>query len=334
MAINKWLKKSTIWLLTIIIGIGVFYFSYQLFKPRNENKMSAQVIAIKSGTSLNEITNDLYEESIIRSPLFFELYLRIRGLTTEIKAGHYRLTSKMSMLDIIDKLIKGKTAFYEFTVPEGMTVKEIATKLSNYGFNSKDFLKIVKKKKLKWLPERSKVNYNLEGFLFPATYYLSYDSFEKDVVKKMLEEFKERINPLQMEVKKSDYNLYQIITIASLIQAEAKLEEEMNLISSVIYNRLKRGMKLQLDATVQYALDKHKSKLFYSDLEVDSPYNTYKNYGLPPGPINNPGIKAIKAALNPAKTDYLYYVATEDGKHKFTKTYKAHLRVQKELKDK
>jgi len=128
--------------------------------------------------------------------------------------------------------------------------------------------------------------------------------------------------------------LNQIITIASLIQAEGQVAREFPLISSVIYNRLEINMKLQIDATIQYILPERKARLLYSDLKVDSLYNTYLNYGLPPGPINSPGLKAIKAALNPVQTDYLYYVASGDGEHKFTKTYQQHLKVQDEMKGK
>lgn len=321
--------------LFMVVGIvlGIIYYGYKLYIPVDGQQQVEKIIKIDSGSSLVLISQKLYQQNLINNPFIFKTYVKLKGWEDNIQAGYYRLNSGVPIVDIVKKLAAGETATYQFTIPEGATVEEIAVKINNKGYqiNKEKFLQLAKKEKLNFLDNREQTKYNLEGFLFPETYRFSYGSSEEEIINKMLAEFKRQINPLRDTIKRSEYSLYQIIIIASLIEAEAKVTEELTLISSVIYNRLQRKMKLQLDATIQYVLPERKARLFYSDLEVGSLYNTYHYYGLPPGPINNPGLEAIKAALNPAETDYLYYVAIGNGRHKFTKTYQQHLKVQKQL---
>lgn len=326
--------KAIILLIVAAIILGLTYYEYKLYTPANGDQKIEKVIKIDPGSSLVLISQKLAQENLINNPFIFKTYVKLKGLEDNIQAGYYKLNSKLTIVNIVKKLASGQTATYQFTIPEGATVEEIAVKVDNKGYqiNKKKFLRLAKQKKLNFLANIEQTKYNLEGFLFPETYRFSYGSSEEKIINKMLAEFKRRVNPLKAEIKRSGYSLYQIITIASLIEAEAKVKEELSLISSVIYNRLQRRMRLQLDATIQYILPQRKDRLFYSDLEVESLYNTYQYYGLPPGPINNPGLETIKAALNPAQTDYLYYVAIGNGRHKFTKTYRQHLKVQRELK--
>jgi UPF0755 protein len=279
-----------------------------------------------------KIAEHLKQEKIIDSNFFLRLYVKLRGLDDEIQAGHYKLSSSMSVVEIVDKLVAGETATFRVTVPEGSTVEQIASRLAGSGLDKEKFLELAREKELDLLANAAKTRYNLEGFLFPETYKFSYGSSEKEVIKVMIEQFKQQVSPFQEQIDKMGYDLYEIVTIASLIQAEAKIKEENHLISSVIYNRLEQGMRLQVDATIQYALPTHKSRLYYSDLEIESNYNTYNYRGLPPGPINNPGLEAIEAALNPADTDYLYYVAAGGGSHEFSRTYEEHLSIQRRLR--
>jgi UPF0755 protein len=314
--------------------MNLIFFSYgrQLLEPVSSKAIADEIIEIESGSSLEKVTNQLDEKGLIKDPLAFKVYLRIRGLATKIQAGYYKLSSNMSAIEIADKLVKGKAATYKVTLPEGITIEELGDLLAQRGLNKERFLSLAKDKEFNLFSTPSTVKYNLEGFLFPETYQIPYGADEEEIIDIMLAEFKRRVKALEEEIEKSEYSLYEIITIASLIQAEAQIEDEAPIIASVIYNRLNRGMKLQLDATVQYSLPERKSRLLYSDLKVDSEYNTYQNSGLPPGPINNPGIDMIKAALNPETTDYLYYVVTEKGRHTFTKSYQEHLEVQRGLK--
>ncbi|WP_018249766.1 endolytic transglycosylase MltG [Orenia marismortui] len=313
---------------------GLFSYVDRLLGPVNTLKSEDKVIEVEPGSSVVRVSNKLYENQLIRSPMAFKFYIKLKGLATEIQAGYYRLNSKMPATEIAEKLVKGQVATYSITIPEGKTIEEIGQVLAKHELDEEKFLSLAKNKEVVFIKSNPKVKYNLEGFLFPETYQIPYGANEEEIIDIMLKEFERKISLLKDEIKESKYNLEEIITIASLIQAESKLDQEGPLVASVIYNRLNKNMKLQLDATVQYSLSKRKSRLLYSDLKVDTPYNTYKNYGLPPGPINNPGIEAIKSALDPKETNYLYYVLTTDGKHRFTESYKEHLQVQNRLNNK
>ncbi|WP_408954790.1 endolytic transglycosylase MltG [Natroniella sp. ANB-PHB2] len=334
MAVIKVLKRIGLILLLVFVLINFALFNYgrQLLEPVDYNlAQEDKLVEIEPNTSTNRIGKILYEKGLIRSPFGFRIYLRVKDLSRRVQAGHYKLNSGMSTPDIIDKLVRGKTADHIITVFEGARVEQTADLLARKGFDRDEFLELARNKKLDFLPKRDDIKYNLEGFLFPNTYRIPYGSSERDVVRIMLNEFNRQVSVLEEQIQDSDYDLHEIVTIASLIEGERKVASEEPLIASVIYNRLEIGMRLQLDATVQYSLPEHKSRLLYRDLEVESPYNTYKISGLPPGPINNPSLSAMKAALNPAETDYLYYVATTGGYHEFTRTYQEHLDVQRGL---
>ena len=177
------------------------------------------------------------------------------------------------------------------------------------------------------------IKFKLEGYLYPNTYRIEKNFKPLKIYKLMLKEFEDKwLLKLKNKANNSKYNISELVTIASIVEKEAKLVEEKAIIAGVIYNRLEENMKLQIDATVQYVLPRRKERLLYSDLKFDSKYNTYLYAGLPPGPISNPGANSLEAALNPKKTEYLFYFAREDGSHQFSKTYEEHLRKQNELK--
>lgn len=332
-------KKVVIVFLFLICSSMLFYYGCILLEPASEllDIKVEKIIFIKPGSTVDKIAQQLSQENIIVDPLVFKLYLRFKGVAEKVQAGHYRLSSKMTLNQIINKLITGDMANYQLTVPEGATIENIAHRLTKRGIKKEEFLKLAHSTRLNFVnlkPQaREKIIYTLEGFLFPDTYRIPYGSSAQKIISIMVDGFRGRIDDLDYQIVNSKYDLQEIITIASLIQSEGQLEHEFPVISSVIYNRLERGMKLQIDATIQYILPQRKARLLYSDLKVDSPYNTYLNYGLPPGPISNPGLTAIKAALQPAETDYLYYVAVGDGEHKFSETYREHLKAQNKLED-
>ena len=221
------------------------------------------------------------------------------------------------------------------TVPEGYTIEEIAALMEEKELCSKDeFLEAVKNYELPSFVEvNEKRRYNLEGFLYPDTYLIEKGTSANNIIEKMLERFYSVIKEVEKEnnIAIKDEDIDNIITIASMIEKEASVDIDRPLISSVIYNRLEKGMKLQLDATVLYALGEHIDVVFNKHLEVDSPYNTYKYSGLPIGPIASPGIECIKAALLPSDTDYLYYILQKDGTHYFTDSYDDFLAKKEEL---
>ena len=334
-------KMVIVGLILLICCSAFFYYNYLLLQPASKllGVNVQQVIFIKSGSTINDIAKKLREKKLIAYPSLFKFQVRLTGTAPKLKAGYYRLGSQMTVGEIINKLVKGEMATYKLTVPEGTTIEKIALQLEKKGIKKEKFLSIARTKDLDYLSislkNKKKIIYSLEGFLFPDTYQIPYGSSASEIIEIMLKEFKEKIGPLKSEIQDNEYNLKEIITIASLIQAEGKIDNELKIISSVIYNRLNIRMKLQMDATIQYVLPERKARLLYSDLKVDSPYNTYLHYGLPPGPINNPGLAAIKAALNPADTDYLYYVVVgDDGQHKFSKNYRQHLKIQNDLEAK
>ena len=246
----------------------------------------------------------------------------------------------MDVYDIIDELVKGakNENVVQFTIPEGYEIRQIADKLSEQGLVDKDrFLELVSDKKyfedkylfLKELEEGQ----GLEGFLFPSTYEVYIDATEEEIIDKMLSLFYEVYEQnIKEGMGKYKLNLNELVTLASIIEREGKLDEERELISAVFHNRLNQGMLLQSCATVQYALGERKERLSDKDTQIQSVFNTYIHEGLPPYPIASPGKASLVAAINPADVDYLFYFALQDGSHVFTRTYNEHLRLQNEMR--
>ncbi|AIS52340.1 hypothetical protein TKV_c11690 [Thermoanaerobacter kivui] len=331
------LVPLTIAVIFLIFSAFVYYQS--LFQPVTANTDAPQkVINIPKGYSTVKIGKILKENNLIKNEWFFVLRVKALNADGKLQAGKYLLSSNMTTDQIIKKIAAGKVQndTIKVTIPEGFTVKDIAEKLSQLGLvNKNKFLEVAQNDTfnydfLKDIPKDRPSR--LEGYIFPDTYQIPVDASEKEIINSMLKRFEEVYNTtIKDNAKNVGMSPDQIVIIASMIEKEAVVDKDRPLIAGVIYNRLKKHMKLQIDATVQYALGKHKDKLLYKDLEVDSPYNTYQHYGLPIGPICNPGFKSIEAALFPAKHDFYYYVAKEGGSHIFTKTYEEHLKAQKAI---
>lgn len=315
-------------------GSGIYYLS----SPVEEEQVKQQQVEIKAGMSSNQVAATLAEAGLIREPLLFRAAVRIRGVEHRLQSGYYDFNTAMSLNEIIDSMVMGRVFKQQFTIPEGATVESIAQRIATQtDVEAEDFLTAAERLsqdfKLLQDYDLSQRKYPLEGYLFPDTYRVVRGVSSDKLVEVMLRQFMAKLDgELWAQIEESEYKVDEIINIASLIEGEAKYDQERELIAGVIYNRLEKGMRLQLDATVQYALSERKDRILYRDLEIESPYNTYRVAGLPPGPINNPGLASIKAALNPAETDYLYYFALEDGSHKFSKSYQEHLRLQNELR--
>ncbi|AQS58389.1 aminodeoxychorismate lyase [Desulforamulus ferrireducens] len=324
-------KKIFLLLLFVIFGL-LWQYAFSLLEPLDTSGQAPDVLFQVSPKSYTvEIAQKLEQQKIIRSAKAFRLYARYHGLDNQIKAGYYLLNPAMSVEEILNHLVRGKTATKTFTIPEGYTLKQITNTLANKGFIREELftdLLIDGEFNYSFLQGLPRGERRLEGYLFPETYSIALDSTEKDIINVMLAGMDRQIKELKLEEKAKAQNLtlHQAITIASMIEREARKDEDRALISSVIHNRLKIGMLLQIDATVEYALGGHREKIYYRDLEIDSPYNTYKYKGLPPGPIAAPGRESLLAAVTPAQTKYLYYVAKPDGYHAFAETYEEHLR--------
>lgn len=286
---------------------------------------------VKQGDSINKIAEYLLNKKVIRSKNFFLYYAKIKGFDRNIMVGNYIISTNKDLDFLFKKLTSGKSDFAIVTIPEGYNLYQIAKKLEEKGLLKKEDLlnaKISDFDKEGLIQLDKNAYYELEGYLYPDTYYIPYNLTSKEIINIMFERFINKYKPFIKRQKELNLSLREVITIASLIEKESYNDEERRRISGVIYNRLQRNMPLQIDATVIYAItkgEKHINRLYYKDYKFESPYNTYKIIGLPPGPIASPGIKSIEAALNPEKHQYLYYVLSGNG-HVFSKTYEEHIK--------
>ncbi|MGD9496634.1 MAG: endolytic transglycosylase MltG [Armatimonadota bacterium] len=288
-----------------------------------------RIVHIPPGSGAARITQILASEGLIANGRAFGLMLALSGLGGKLQAGHYELSPTMSARAIAEKIASGDVATRRITIPEGLTLQQIAERVAEAGLAEREaFLAAAVPATVADGAEMPLPEGTLEGYLFPETYEFTYDDGAAAIVTRMVHELYERfVAPHREEIARRGLSLHQIITLASLVEREAQVERERALIAGVIQNRLDRGMRLQIDATVQYALGEHRPRLLYRDLQVDSPYNTYRHAGLPPGPIAAPGLPSLLAALRPAPTDALFYVARSDGTHVFTRTYEEHQRA-------
>ena len=332
------MKKRHFKIIPIII-IAAFIIILLAYRNIINNPLKVDediVIDVNEGDSFYSIMNSLKEEDKIKGVSFIKLYVKVLNKEIEVKSGEYLLHKNSSVNDIIETLTKEPALnLINITIPEGYTIEDIGKKLEEEGVCSKeDFILAVKEYELpSYVKVNSEKRYNLEGYLFPDTYLIEIGESPKEIISKMLARFEEVLNiaESELDIKINDEDIEDIVTIASIIEKEARLDNERSLVSSVIYNRLKDDMMLQIDATVIYALGEHVETVYHKDLEVDSPYNTYRNYGLPIGPISNPGLESIKAALNPEKTNYLFYVLQDDDSHYFTNDYEDFINKQDEI---
>jgi len=320
-------------LLLAVAGSILNYFQIFSSKKNGQNI----TFSIARGSSVGAISSILEDKGLIKSSFIFKLLIKHTRTGDKLQAGDYTLNTGMSMMEIIDNLQKGQVAkTYDFTVPEGFTSRQIARLLKEKGsVDEKEFLDIVKTGRgVNFKYTHLMKGHSLEGFLFPDTYSVYKDSTPLEIITKMVKRFEEVVpSNAEQIAKKRGLSFYKLIVLSSLVEREAKIEDERPLVSAVYYNRIKQDMLLECDATIQFLFDKPKEILLYKDLEIDSPYNTYKYKGLPPGPIANPGLPSIKAALYPASVDYLYYVVKGEGRHKFSKTFEEHEKAVEEYRN-
>lgn len=288
---------------------------------------------VGQGASSASIATRLAREGIVPNSNAFRLRVKDLGAGNDLRAGTYAFVTGMNPDDVIARLEKGPAKQYvTVTIPEGYTVKRIAARLEEKtGISAKEFEKLALTSAAEfprpWLPADAVKTGSLEGYLFPKTYQIEKGATATDVVNMMLDQFDKETAALRTPGGR--YSLHDLVTVASLIEREAKVAKERPLVSSVIANRLRTGMRLELCASVEYLLPANRPRLTNDDLKIVSPYNTYRNKGLPPGPIANPGLASLEAAAHPASTQYLYYVLTgTDGSHTFTSSYSAFLKAK------
>jgi UPF0755 protein len=324
---QRWITKVFItgfWGLLVLIWIMISLFYYQGTRPASQDSRSI-TFDVQPGMTLKQVAFELFNQRLILSPNAFQAIAYIQDKEKQIMVGEFSLSPSMLPTEIILRLTSGKTILYPLTIPEGYRITEIASLLNIQGLaNSEVFILQTQDKNL--IKSMDIPTDSLEGYLFPDTYYLSKLTPEKKIVQKMVNTFKEKViqSKLLKSAKKSPLSLHEIITLASLIEKETGLDSERKLISSVFHNRLRKNMRLQTDPTVIYAIEKFDGNIRKRDLKIDSPYNTYRYKGLPPGPISNPGIKSIEAAISPIKSNHLYFVSRQDGSHHFSSTLVEH----------
>jgi UPF0755 protein len=326
-------------LLVIVVFLGfALWIRYDVNHARAHNA-SGRVITIEPRETTARIITDLHQEGIIKREFTVWLYLRLFARGSHLRAGDYTFKSPISPLEAIRKIERGEVATRQFTVPEGYNKFDIARVISSLpGLKEREPRTPDEALRLLGRPELiTDIDSNatsLEGYLFPDTYDFTATSTREQIVEMMVRRFRKTFTP-EMQRRASDLNLSipQVVTLASLIEKEAKVDSERELISSVFHQRLKVGMPLACDPTVIYAAlleGRYRGKIYQSDLDRNSPYNTYKRTGLPPGPIASPGKRSLEAALNPAATDYLYFVVDaqkNDGSHKFSSSSADHERA-------
>ena len=312
-----------------LLILGVVLFSMLTSTaPADKNNEEMMTITIEQGENANQIIGKLKENGIIDNELAFKIYLKTHDVGSKLRAGSYQLSPSMTTDEIVNELLTGVGEMTRFTIPEGYTLRDIADLFVAENIMSADtFWNLVRTYDIsgyaymKGCPDN---NHRLEGFLFPDTYFVAKDTAPEKIFAMMLNRFDEVWN--EMPANKSGLSAYETVILASMVESEARFDEERSTIASVYLNRLNINMPMQCDATILYAMPERKTQLYFSDYKYDSIYNTYQHGGLTPTPISNPGKESLKAAFQPEKTEYLYYLwdkNNNDG-HVFAKSLKEH----------
>ena len=308
---------------TLSIAITILIIFVTSMLSVNNREVNSSVITIEKGMSLNSVSNLLLENEIIVNQNIFKLKVITRGLASKIPTGRFLINGKISDAILIDLIFNKGPIKLKLTIPEGSQSKNLFKDINTLLNTDYDFNKYFNSTEI--LEQYQVDASSLEGYLYPDTYYLFHDSSPEEIIDILLSEFWKKFDEnLQDRANQLGFSVHEVVTLASIIEGEAMLDSERSTISSVYHNRLKINMKLQADPTIQYIIPGPPKTLSNRDLRIKSDYNTYQNYGLPPGPINNPGIASIKAALYPEDTNFLFFVAQGDGSHAFTTNEKDH----------
>lgn len=284
-------------------------------------------VRVAPGMSSDRIGQLLVDKGVISSKAKFWLATKINGADSRFRPGVFVMTSNMSVGDAMSILLNANSSVVRVTIPEGYNLREIAQRLEESGLvDSTEFLQVARNyAPYSYMEKKQDADYRAEGFLFPDTYEFSNDSSPEDIMKRMVDEFDSKLTPeVRQKMKERNLTIHEMVTLASLVEKEALFKDDMPIIAQVFYKRLKINMPLQTDTTITYLIGA-KEDVSIADTKVNSPYNTYQNYGLPPGPIASPGMDAINAVLNPANTDYLYFVADRQGHNYYSNSYAEHM---------
>jgi UPF0755 protein len=323
-----------------VIIVSVLFLIFDYSSPKDASDDSYKKFIVKQGETVKEISIRLEEEGLISSKTYFDIYAWREKIGKDIKAGSYELSASMTIKEIVEVISSKGLQDDKIVILEGWTIEEIASEYADFKlkyFNDKTEVELEKEFKaeaenvdnyqysfLNGLPEGA----SLEGFLFPDTYELYQTAEPKDLIDKMLSNFNNKVDDdLRSEIKAQDKTLFDIINLAAIVQKEVLDDKEMRKVAGVYYNRLEIGKKLESDVTINYITGKNNPQPSFDDTRTESPYNTYLNEGLPPGPVGNPGLDAIKATVNPSSHDYFYFITRLDtGEAIFAKTAEEHIK--------
>ena len=330
-------SKQTTAMIAIAVGVLVLVFGgllIELLRPMGADSQKTQLISVTKGMAADEVADVLHKQGLIRYSLSFRLLVKLQGKQNSLQAGDYLVASTMTPQTTLNKITAGEFAQNKITIPEGFTIAQIAALLEEKHIVGAATFKEAARiyQPFEYTKASPNTAYAAEGFLFPDTYMVGYKMKAEDVLQLMSARFDRQFTPAMREQANSrGLSIRETIIMASLVEKEAQFAEERPIIAAVFFKRLKLGMPLQSCASIQYILGYPKAELSIKDTEIVSPYNTYLNSGLPPGPIANPGLAAIKAVLEHGDTEYLYFVADKTGRHHFSKTYDEHLAAIKRI---
>lgn len=323
---SQW-RRYMLVILCIVVAVVFIATGYVKSRPAAPQAGQTVTVVVSAGMTAQGIAEVLKAQGIISNIMVFRVLAKIEGLDSSLQAGPYVFSPAMSIRQIIDMLARGQVAYHTITIPEGYDVEQIAALIENKHLGSAAAFKTAARQAVgpDYLIPRSGTEYNAEGFLFPDTYQVPWGMSERDMVQMMLTRFAREFTPdMRARAAAEGLTVRDVITLASLVEREAKKADERPIIAGVFLRRLQLDMPLQSCATIQYILGTSKAVLSVADTEIPSPYNSYQHTGLPPGPIASPGLASIQAVLNPVSTPYLYFVARTDGSHIFSETYEQH----------
>ena len=305
--------KSHVWWFCSFAAAIILVFGYALVLAPPSDFPSGDIVVISRGASASDIAKQLSDAHIIKSPVILRFILRVSVSSSRVKSGAYLFSAPQNVILIASRISAGEYGLppVRVTFPEGVTVRDISEKVE-------EALPLVLAEDIIYLGKPQ------EGYLFPDTYLFPPDATAKSIIDAMRTNFDVKIASLTTDIKASGHSISDIVIMASLVEKEARSTEVRRVIAGILWNRLELGMSLQVDAVFGYIFNRETYSPSYEDLKVDSPYNTYTHTGLPPGPINNPGLDSLKAAITPIKTNYLYYLTDKNGVMHYATTYAEH----------
>jgi len=321
------MKKNKKFLFLFLLA-GIVYFYQGIFLPKDFGSQPEKFFLIEKGEGFREISSNLEEESFIKDKFFFEVYLVFKREARSLKAGEYLLSTSMNIPEISRKFVSGEVVEEEITIIEGWNLKDIVGYLEEKEIVSpEDFLKITDSdfsEEYDFLSDKPK-NLGLEGYLFPDTYFMNRGVSSEEIIKAMFDNLNLKLTlDLKEEIFNQKKTIFEMITMASLVEKEVKSAEDKKIVAGILWKRIEKGIPLQVDATIAYITGKKTTKISREETRIDSPYNTYKYKGLPLGPICNPGFESISSSVYYINSEYLYYLSTPEGKTIFSRTLEEH----------